>query len=105
MGQHIDTILKATDRGSVITQDWGIRVLAALSAASSSDEARLFPYLLTFLQQCPPKDLPRHAESCLVAVNPANRAGLLSILEARKPSLKPAQAKRVEQVIRKINAL
>ena len=29
--KHVDKIIQATDKGSVITQDWGIRVLATLS--------------------------------------------------------------------------
>jgi hypothetical protein len=103
--KHIDTIINATDKGSAITQDWGVRVLAAVSAQDKIYERRIFPFLKTFLNNSPPKDLPRHAESALTAVNAANKDDVLSILEARKPALKPAQAKRVDQVIRKIKAL
>jgi HEAT repeat protein len=103
--KHADTIIAATDKGSAITQDWGIRVLSAIAAADKTYEKRLFPYLITFLKNCRPKDLPRHAESVLVAVNTGNRAEILALLETRKTSLKPAQAKRVEQLIRKIQAL
>jgi hypothetical protein len=59
---------------------------------------------MAFLRNCRPKDLPRHAESIVVALNPANRAEFLTILEARKSGLKPAQAKRVEQISRKVKA-
>lgn len=107
--QQIDVIMKATDEGSVITQDWGVRVLAAVSAQSAPYEQRIFPFLLQFLRGCSPKDLPRHAESVLVAANAAfnatNRDDLLTVLEARKDALKEAQRKRLEQVIRKIKAL
>lgn len=105
IGKQINVIIKAIDDGSVITQDWGVRVLAAVSAKDKIHEKQIFSFLTAFLQKCPPKDLPRHAESCLVAVNTANRGELLPILEARKASLKAAQAKRLEQVIRKMNAL
>jgi hypothetical protein len=103
--QHVDVIVDATKSGSAITQDWGVRVLSALSAKDTTYEARIFPFLKHFLETCPPKDLPRHAESVLVAVNRANRDGILSLLQNRKSSLKPAQAKRVEALIRKLNAL
>lgn len=100
--RQIDLIFAATERGSVITQDWGVRVLATVSGQDRAYEQRIYPFLLAFLRSCRPKDLPRHAESVVVAVNPANRAEFLAILEARKGALRPSQAKRVEQIIRKI---
>lgn len=103
--QQIDLIMRATDQGSAITQDWGVRVLAVVAAQDKSYEARIFPFLTGFLRRCPPKDLPRHAESVLVAVDAENRADILAILERRKTSLNAAPAKRVEAVIRKIGAL
>jgi hypothetical protein len=103
--KQIDTIMQATEQGSAITQDWGVRVLASVSAQDTDYEQRIVPFLKSFLQTCPPKDLPRHAESALIAFNRANRGEFLPVLESRKSSLKPAQAKRIEQVIRKLNAL
>jgi hypothetical protein len=105
IGRRLDEVIGATDKGSVITQDWGIRVLAAVAASDKSYEKRILPFLTTFLQKCPPKDLPRHAESILPAVNAGNRAAILSILENRKSSLKAAQAKRLEKVMRKMKEL
>ncbi|MEZ4670700.1 MAG: hypothetical protein R3E39_22585 [Anaerolineae bacterium] len=99
---HLEAIIAANDNGSVITQDWGVRVLAALAAHDEKSEQRIFPYLLSFLERCPPKDLPRHAESVLVAVNNANRDALLKLLEGRAPSLKPAPAKRLAAIIKKL---
>ncbi len=105
IGRRIDEVIWATDKGSVITQDWGIRVLAEVAASDQTSEQRILPFLVDFLKKCPPKDLPRHAESVLPAVNSDNRAAILSILENRKSSLKAAQAKRLEKVIRQMNAL
>jgi HEAT repeat protein len=102
--KHIDTIIYATDTGSVITQDWGIRVLAALSAKDSASTKRILPFLIQFLQNCPAKDVPRHAESILPAVNASNRDTFLQVLEARLAALKPAQAKRVTKLIRQIKS-
>jgi HEAT repeat protein len=103
--KHIDVVIEATDKGSVITQDWGIRVLASVAAKDEVYDKRLWPYLKTFLQNCPAKDLPRHAESVLPAISADNRDAYLHLLEARLPALKAASAKRVKQIIRKINAL
>lgn len=105
IARRLDEVIRATEHGSVITQDWGIRVLAAVAAANDLYEKRILPFLADFLKKCPPKDLPRHAESALPAVNEGNRAAILAILENRKSSLKAAQAKRLEKVIRQINTL
>jgi hypothetical protein len=105
IGKQLGVIVEATRDGSVITQDWGVRVLATVAAKDEKYTTQIFTFLKSFLQKCPPKDLPRHTESCLVAVKASNRDELLPILEARKVSLKPAQAKRLDQVIRKMRAL
>ena len=103
----IDRIIQAADQGSVITQDWSVRVLAAVSAQDAAYEQRIFPFLLDFLRRCPAKDLPRHAESVRFfgAANAGNRDALLEVLESRKGSLKAAQGKRLNDVIRKLKAL
>jgi hypothetical protein len=103
--KHVETLIQATEDGSVITQDWGIRVLAAVSAADLTYEARIFPFLMHFLKNCRPKDLPRHAESLQVAITPMNRKPFLEILEDRQPSLLAAQSKRVAAVIKAAKAL
>ena len=66
---------------------------------------QVFPFLIKFLQGCPPKDVPRHAESLIVAVNRENVSALLVVLETRRQTLTKAQAKRVNQVIRRLRAL
>jgi hypothetical protein len=104
IARRLDEVMRATEHGSVITQDWGIRVLAAVSASNSLYEKRVVPFLTDFLQKCPPKDLPRHAESILPSINTDNRTAILAILENRKFSLKAAQARRLEKVIRQVNA-
>lgn len=103
--QQIDMVMEVTEKGSAITQDWGIRVLATVSAQDRAYQERIFPFLIRFLERCPPKDLPRHAESTLVAVDGRNKAALQAVLDGRTGGLKPAQRKRVEQVLRKIKAL
>lgn len=101
----IDRVIHATESGSVITQDWGIRILAIVSAANPAYEERLFPYLKSFLHESPSKDLPRHAESVLVTVNERNSDDFLKLLQERLPALKPASAKRIEKLMRQIHKL
>ena len=103
--KHVDTIIQATDKGSVITQDWGIRVLATLSTKDKTAAKHIFPFLLQFLEKCPAKDMPRHAESIAPALNASNRDAILAILRVRLPALKPPQAKRITRLIGQIKKL
>ena len=106
MVRYIDAIIDATEHGSVITQDWGVRVLADIAAADSSSAdrvaERVVSFLQIFLKECPPKDLPRHAESVLPAVSESNRAAFESIITTRRDALTPAQAKRLDLVLRQM---
>ncbi len=104
IGQHIKTIMRVTEKGSVITQDWGVRVLATVAAHLPDDSDKIFAFLLDFLKICRPKDLPRHAESTAVAVNAHNHSAFTSLLESRKPALKLPQLKRIEKLLKQINA-
>jgi HEAT repeat protein len=100
--QQIAVVMSATEQGSVITQDWGIRVLAAVAAHDPSYAQRVVPFLLRFLMACPPKDVPRHAESAAPAFDQDNHPLFLSVLKERRPALKPAQAKRIDALIRRL---
>lgn len=105
IAKHIDAIIHATDTGSVITQDWGIRVLATLAAKDSAAAKRIVPFLTQFLEKCPAKDVPRHAESILPAITAANRDAILAALDTRQVALKPAQAKRMTKIISQIKKI
>ena len=99
---HVDAIKDATTNGSVITQDWGVRVLAAIAATDTHYHESIFPYLLDFLKNCRPKDVPRHAESIMVAVTPASSDQFRDVLENHRPNLKPAQLKRVDKLLKQL---
>ena len=99
---QVSVIQKVTDGGSVITQDWGIRTLARIAAARPEYEAALREYLIAFLGSCIPSDVPRHAESMLVAVNDENRSRFLAALNTRLPECSPSQVSRLKRVIRQI---
>jgi hypothetical protein len=104
IGKHLDAIIDATEQGSVITQDWGIRVLASVASADEAAYGRVFPFLMDFIRTCPPKDLPRHAESIQPAVHAADRQRFIELLKSRRPELKSAQAKRLDSILKKINS-
>ena len=105
IGKHASAVMAATEKGSVITQDSGIRVLATVAGLDRVQGARILPFLERFLRSCPAKDLPRHAESILPALNAGNRADVSWILEQRLPELTEAQAKRARKTAGAIKAL
>ena len=96
---HTVEIQKAMDSGSVITRDNGVKVLAAIAATKVEYRLAIFPYLLSHLQTCRPKDVPQHAESILPAVDASNRDVYIQVLENRKQDLNVTQAARVNKVI------
>lgn len=100
--KRVGEIQRANDAGSVITQDWGIRVLAAVASAKALYERKLFPYLLAFLERCIPRDVPKHAESILVAVNDRNKDAFLRVLKVREKHLKPTQMTRLRKVYKRL---
>ena len=93
-------ILKTMENGSVITMDNGIKILAILAAQLPEQNAEIFACLLKHLETCRPKEVPQHAEKTLVAVNAANKAGFIQVLEQRMPDLVGGQVTRVKKVIK-----
>ena len=100
---HVEQIIDATRHGSVITQDWGVRVLAALSANDATYATEIFPFLMSFLANCRPKDVPRHAESILIAANTPDLSNQLrDVLETHLPDLNNNQTKRVRATLKQL---
>jgi hypothetical protein len=97
---RLDDIIGVIEKGSVITQDNGIKTLARAEAAKPKHNSLVFPYLIDQLNNCRPKSLPQYAESILVAVNPGNQTQYLAVLNKRLNDLSAAQGKRVNKIIR-----
>jgi len=97
--ENFDEITKIIAKGSVITQDNGIKILARAGATSLSYNEIVFPYLMEQLKNCRPKSLPQYAESIQIAVRPENQTQFLDILSERIDELSTAQKKRITKVI------
>ncbi len=98
---HRAEVQRAMEKGSVITVDAGVETLATVAAQSDEYRAALLPYLLAHLARCRPKDVPRHAEKVLPAVDAAHREEFIQVLEGRMRDLaRKSQVKRVEKVLR-----
>ncbi|MCJ7717937.1 MAG: hypothetical protein MUO54_15655 [Anaerolineales bacterium] len=97
---HLDEIIAVIDKGSVITKDNGIKILARAVAARPAYTDRVFPYLIDQLNTCRPKSLPQYSESILVAVSEENKNQYLKIIKNRSNELTAAQAKRINEIIK-----
>jgi hypothetical protein len=99
LAAHIDEIQKVMAVGSVITNDAGMKTLAAVAAKDPAARATLCPYLLKRLASARPVDAPRYAEVILQAIDAAHQAEFLRLLDkwidsapaARLPRLKKAR--------------
>lgn len=100
-----DKIIKAVEKGSVITVDGGVMTLAGIAAKDAEYNRELFPYLLNLLKTCRPKSVPQYAEKIMVAVNASNRDEFITVLEKRQEDMIPSQAARIKKVIKQVNRL
>lgn len=96
---HRQRIQAAMAEGSVITVDGGVKVLAAVAAASDAYRGELLPYLFHHLATCRPKDVPQHAEAVVQAVDAAHADEFVSVLEKRLANMSASQTARVKRVI------
>jgi hypothetical protein len=99
---HVDEIKQVMDRGSVITKDNGVKVLALVAAQKTAYSKTIFPYLLHHLETCRPKDVPQHAEKTAVAVNARNKQQFVAVLGIRLVDLSSSQAARVKKVMKDV---
>lgn len=97
--QH-EEILKAIEKGSVITRDNGIKTLAITASRNDEYKKKIFPYLLKHMESCRPKDVPQHAEKIVVAVDSTNKNRFIEMLEKRMVNMTKSQASRVKKVIK-----
>lgn len=97
---HRDKIIKAIDKGSVITVDGGVMVLAEIASTNVAYRHEIFPYLLTILKTCRPKSVPQYAEKIAVAVASENKADFIAVLEKRLEDMLPSQAARIRKVVK-----
>ncbi len=99
---HLDKIQRAMKIGSVITIDSAVKTLAGIASVNHAYCDVIFPYLLTHLATCRPKDVPQHAEKTMIAVHSENKAAFLALLEGRMGEMSTSQEKRIKKLIRQV---
>ncbi len=103
IANHLDAILAAADKGSVIAKDKAVAILAKLAAVGFADNA--VPILLATLKTAAVNQLPMYAETTAPVISPAHTAAFRAVLEKRLPGIpQPAKRARIEKVLRKLGA-
>ena len=100
--ERLSKIIAAYKKGSVITVDNSISVLAHLCKASGDYQARIFPLLLEHLADCRAKEIPQHAERIAVCVDSSNKKPFTNAVEARIGELSESQKSRVLKLIKRL---
>jgi hypothetical protein len=80
--ENIDLIFDVMKKGSVITVDNGVSVLAKVGSINKEYENKAFPFLLKHLETCRPREVAQHSERSMVIVNPENKV-FQRVLEKR----------------------
>jgi hypothetical protein len=94
-------LTKGADKGSVVSRDHAVKILAELGKTDAYAETA-FGLLLEQLMQCPPNQFPMYAELTLPLVTAANKTAFIETLTARLPEPgTEAKRRRVAAVIGK----
>jgi len=99
---NLDTLIKAYEKGSVITVDNSISVFAELAKSGLKYERRIFPIIIKHLETCRPKEVGQHSERAFVCVTKNNSELFKNILLKRYDSLTEPQKKRIDKLLKKI---
>ena len=96
---RLPEILAAYQKGSVITVDNCISVLAHLCKAGVGYSKKILLVLLDHLAKCRAKEIPQHAERMAVCIDSGSKVAFVSVLLSRAGELTEAQYKRVKRLI------
>lgn len=102
---EIDLIFDVIKKGSVITVDNGISVLAKVAAVKQKYEKKILPFILEHLETCRPREVAQHSERSMVMANSENKQEFQRVLEKRLPDLTPPQLVRVKRVLKVVSGL
>ena len=100
----LDQLIGVADKGSVITRDHLVRILAGLSLHKPYTATAL-PLLLEQILQAPVNQAPSYAEQALPVITSEFKERLAQVLHTRLQDIEPeSKRKRVEKVLKKLKA-
>jgi len=102
---HLDVIMSAVDRGSVITRDQAVNILIYLVAQEPYGE-EAYELLREQLLSCPTNQLPMYAERALKIIDSDNKESFIQTLESRLPDVeKESKKKRIVKVMNQVSKI
>jgi len=104
LAEHLDAILAAADRGSVISKDKAMKLICDLNAVPDFNE-RLTPIILARLEVTAVNQVPMYAEFAAPTIAPAHKLAFRTLIEKLCDRISmPAKKKRLEKVLKKLDA-
>ena len=97
---QLDLILNAFEKGSVITKDAGVSVLARIASAKPAYAEKIVPMILEHLTSCRPSSVGQHSERASIAIRAPYFDAFRETLQKRLPDLSETQARRVNKLIK-----
>lgn len=103
MYEALPLITETMDKGTVITKDHGIHIMAKLATVKGwEDDA--FSLMLEQIETSPENQFPSYVEKAAEVATKGNYKRLVQIAEDRLPELPtPAKIKRVEKTLKKLH--
>ncbi len=103
--ENINLIFDVMEKGSVITVDNGVSVLAKVGSTNKEYEKKALPFLLKHLETCRPREVAQHSERSMAIANSGNKVEFQRVLEKRLDDLSQSQQARVKRVLKKVNSM
>lgn len=101
--KEIDFILSTIRTGTLITEVWGIKLLANLSQHEATYKAKLLPILFNYLEGCRPIDFASRVEVIAKTIHSDEEKEVVHrIIKLKSTELSPAQEKKLKTVLRKV---
>jgi hypothetical protein len=103
--ENVDLIFDVIKKGSVITVDNGVSVLAKVGSMNKEHEKKILPFLLEHLETCRPREVAQHSERIMIIGDSENKMEFQRVLEKRLDDLTQSQQARVKRVLKKVSNL
>jgi hypothetical protein len=92
------------DNGTVITEVAGLKTLARIASKNDAYYKKIFSYLLGYIKNGRPIDLPTRIEAYEIIMNEKNAVEIVKALKENKNELKDIQKKRINRILKKYSS-
>lgn len=101
---EIELVLETMRKGTLITEVWGIKLLASLSTIEKKYKEKLLPILFDYLEKCRPIDFASRVEVIAPSIQIKEEKEIFDrIIEIKTPDLSEAQKTKLKAVLRMID--